>query len=42
MVSPFFPIYIVAFLQHPQRNMRDMGTPVIEIGGHNLIVSPYL
>ena len=40
MVSPFFPVYIVAFLQHPQRNMRDRGTPVIEIGeigGHDRI-----
>ena len=34
MVSPFFPVYIVAFLQHPA---GDMGTPFIEIGGHNRI-----
>lgn len=33
MVSPFFPVYIVAFPPHPA---GDMGTPFIEIWGHNL------
>jgi hypothetical protein len=37
MVSPFFPVYIVAFLPHPD---VDMGIPFIEIGeigGHDRI-----